>query len=1025
MTHTEGWSWFDAPELSDVDLSGHTVTAVLVCRNAGAWLNATLAGLGQLDRRPDHIVAVDNESIDDTAELLDAAYDAGLIDQVLPGKATFSFGQAVERALTTVETPTRWVWFLHDDAIPDHDALTELLTLAARSPRLAIAVPLLVRPSRRNHAARTLEIGATISGSGWRNLGLEPDEVAQGQYDSTSVLGGSTCGMLVKWESLVEVGGFDRCISGYRDGVDLGWRAQLVDQWVLTCPTARLVHRQAGRSEIRQGTIAARAGRSEASWDRLMGLRLVAAHARGLGRLTILFRLTFVCLFASLGYVLGRAPDHAKDEIQAWSDFLFRSRKPVARLRKKISTISKGNDTKYRVRSLRPTWGSVVGDGFQSLARWFHEQFALGRDAEMTLDDLLGDEFTRRIGEGKRRIPVGFWLLLLVAGVALMARNLYRTGLVTASGLLGAPATIVEGFQRALSQAGTSEPWLLVSAAASALSIHPGWFPVAVLVLGFPLTMLVGVWYGRQRIQHGVVRWFAAAGYALLPILMGGLNRGALWLVACALLLPFAAEWVSRIDLPWMGARSLQTLAGLSLAGVLLVAIEPALWVPIMVAALVAAVRAGGLARIVRVLVALLLPFVFWGPAVPSFAHNLPRLLLTPEPMLAGSAPVSWQMLFARPVATGLPPLWASIAIFSVVWLGAIVAMCQTTWHRWCALLGAASIGAGMWMAQLTLHVSITTVHPDPSPWFLIGFALLLYPFLRWMDDTVESLEGRDFGGTQTLVAFLSLLMVCGFFLGSGWAAYAGMGQVERGGSSQIPEYLAQDEIDSDTATLIIDASSRTWNVRYSGQTQWGQGSFADGALSSDAAVTMLEQIVARAIAGRPDDTVTADLATFGISTVVVLDPTADTVTALDTTAGFQRTTSGGGTEIWNVISDSSSPTRRSLTNQGDPPQYLDARDEVPADSPRTLVLATPPDPDLHVFVGGVELRPTGSGDWRAAYSLGSASGPIQFHRSIENQWIPWTQLGLFVLFIIFAFPPMTDEASIADAPRYQIRSAK
>ena len=1024
MTHTEGWSWFDAPELSDVDLSGHTVTAVLVCRNAGAWLNATLAGLGQLDRRPDQILAVDNESNDDTAELLEAAYAAGLIDQIVEGKATFSFGQAVERALTMVDTPTKWIWFLHDDAIPDHDALSELVNLAARTPRLAVAVPLLVRPSRRNHAARTLEIGATISGSGWRNLGLEPDEVAQGQYESTSVLGGSTCGMLVRWESLIEVGGFDRCISGYRDGIDLGWRAQMIDQWVLTCPTARIVHRQAGRSEMRQGTIAARAGRSEAAWDRLMGLRLVAAHAKGLGRLAILFRLTLVCMVAALAYVLGRAPDHAKDELQAWSDFLFRSRKPVARLRKKITAIHVSSETRYRIRSLRPTLGNVVDNGFQSLLRWFHDQFSSGSDAEMTLDDLLGDEFTRRIGEGKKRIPAGVWLLVLIVGVGVMARNLYREGLVTASGLLGAPASVTDAFQQALSAVGRTEPWLLVSATASTLSVRPAWFPVAVLILAFPLTMLVGVWFLRHRIQHPVVRWFAAAGYALIPILMGGLNRGALWLVACALILPFALEWVSRIPQPWMGARSLQTLAGICLSGVIVIAIEPALWVPVILAALVSAIYAGGVARIVRVVVALVIPIVFWGPAVLSYAHNLSRILLTPEPMLVGSSSVTWQMLFARPVDSGLPPLWVSISLFSVVWLGALVSLVQSSWHRWCALSGVVLIAIGMWLARLTLSAAITTVNPDPSPWMLVGYALMLYSFLRWMDDTLRSLEGRDFGGTQALVAFLSLLLVCGFLLGSGWAAYAGMSGVQRGPGTQIPEYLSQNERQLDTATLIIDASSRTWNLRSSGQTLWGQGSYADGPLSSPGARDALQQVVARAIAGRPDDTVTTELSMFGISAVVVLSPSPDTVTALDTTAGFQRATSTGDVQIWSVGTGDTSPTRRSLVNPGDPPVYLDASEEIPADSARTLVLSIPPDPDLHVYVGGTEVKPTGSGDWRAAYWLGSTSGPIEFIHTIHDQWLGWTQLGVFVLFIIFVFPPMTDSSSVGDTPRYQMRSA-
>jgi len=1024
MTHTDGWSWFDAPELSDVDLSDHDVTAVLVCRNAGSWLNATLAGIGQLDRRPDVILAVDNQSTDDTAELLESAYQAGLVDQVVPGRATFSFGEAVERALSLVEAPTRWIWLLHDDAVPDHDALTELLMLAVRTPRLAMAVPLLVRPARRNHAARTLEIGASISDSGRRVLGLEPDEVAQGQYESASVLGGSTCGMLVRWESLIEVGGFDPCISSYRDGVDLGWRAQLIDQWVLTCPTARIVHRQAGRSEIRPGTIASQAGRREAAWDRLMGLRLVAAHAHGIGKLTHLVYLTLVCWLGALGYLLGRAPDHAKDEMQAWADFMFRSRRPVIRLRKKIAAISQGNDTRYRVRTLRPSLGTVVADGLQAFVRWFRDQFASRRDAEMTLDDLLGDEFTRRIGEGRKRIPVGVWLVVVVIGVAIMARNLYRVGIVTASGLLGPPQSWSQAFQMALSPTGRSSPWLLISAAASVLSIRPEWFPVVVLIGAFPLTMLVAVWYAKKRIQHGALRWLAAAGYACLPILMGGLNAGALWLVAGAMLLPFLAEWLSRLGVPWAGARSLQGLAGIVISGVFLLALLPVLWLPVMAVALAVAIRGSGVAGAIRTGVALVLPVAFWAQAIPSYIAEPARLLLTPVPLVT-SPGVMWQMLFGRPIGVGLPPLWVSLAVFSALWLAGLVVALQSSKHRFILLPGLAAIGAGMWLAHLVLPLGPDSVRPDPSLWLLVGFAVLLYAFVSWADDIMGSLEGRDFGGTQALVAGLSFLLIAVFIISVGWSALAGMNQVHRGSDSQIPSYLAQNEIDFDTATLIINADTGTWNLRNSGQTFWDEGSVRSGPASSPTAAATLEQIVARAISARPDDTIASDLATFGVSTVVVLDPSQETMTALDTVAGFQRTTTGGVVEIWSVAVNSASPTRRSLVATGTLPTYLGAEDEVPPGSARTLVLATPPDPDLHVLVGGVEVRPTISGDWRAAFSLGTASGPIQLQRTIEHEWFAWLQLGAVVVLIVFVFPPLVEETRTPDRPRYQMRNVR
>ncbi len=1028
MTQADAWSWFDAPELNDVDLSGHDVTAVLVCRNAASWLNAALAGLGGLDRRPDVIVAVDNESTDDTPDLLEDARQAGLIDAVVTGKASYSFGEAVERALTTRTQPTRWVWLLHDDAVPDHDALTELLTLAARTPRLAIAVPLLVRPSRRSHAARTLEIGATISGSGGRALGLEPDEVAQGQYESTSVLGGSTCGMLVNWEALRAIGGFDPCILGYRDGVDLGWRAQLAGQWVLTCPTARIVHRQVGRSEIRQRTLASQANRSEAAWDRLMGLRLVAAHAHGLGKLLMLARLTLVCLITAFVYLLGRAPDRARDEVQAWADFLFRSRKPVARLRKKIAGVAqRGRDTRYRIRSLRPTLGGVVEDGFQSLTRWFHDQFVPNRDSDMTLDDLLGDEYTRRIGEGRGHVPVGVWLVLVLGGLALMARHLFTTGLVTASGLLGAPSSLGQAFELALSGAGRSQPWLLLSAAASALTVRPAWFPVVLLIVSFPLTMLLGVWFARHRIQHTALRWLTAAGYALLPVLMGGVNRGALWLVAAAAVLPFVAEWLSRLGRPWTGARSLQGLAGLALSGVVVIALLPAAWLPVAVVALVVVVRAGGAARIVRTAVAVILPVLFWAQAIPSWIREPARLIATPEAML-NSAPLTWQMLLARPTAVGLPPFWLSVAVTGVLWLGAVILIFRGSWHRLMVVAGLASIGVGMWLGHLPLALGRDSVYTDASIWLLVGFALLLFALVSWIDATLGSLEGQDFGLEQALVGFLSLILVAAFLLSAGWSAYAGMQQVHRGASQRVPEYLAQNELKFDTATLIVDAGSATWNLRAQGQTLWGQGSYRDGALSSEPATTVLEQIVARAVAGRPDDTVTDQLATFGVSAVVIFNPSPETVAALDATAGLQRSTADEAVQIWSVTQASAdqstlTPTRRALVTPGSPPLYLGATDQVAPDSPRTLVLALPPDPDRHVLVGGVETQPVSSGDWRAAYALGEASGAVTIERVIDQPWAPWVQLGVFLVFIVFVFPPLGEENT--ESPRYQMRGAR
>ncbi|MDR0847819.1 MAG: glycosyltransferase [Propionibacteriaceae bacterium] len=1005
------------------------MTAVLVCRNAGSWLNATLAGIARLDRRPDMIIAVDNNSDDDTRSLLLDAEERGMIDVVVNGQSYWSFGEGVRAGLAHAPERTDWIWLLHDDAVPDPAALTELLFLGANNPTMAIGVPLLVRPSRRNHVSHTLEIGATISGSGRRDLGLELDEVAQGQYDSHAVLGGSTAGMLVKWASFEAIGTFDKAIGSYRDGVDLGWRVQLIDEWVMTAPKARLVHRQVGRSEIRTGTIAKQHNRSEAAWDRLMGLRLVCAHSHGLGRILTWFRLVFATLVRALGFLLGKAPDRAGDEIVALGDFIFASRRLISGLRKKNNRIAKGKDSRTRVRALRPSIGSTLEAAGQSVAHWLQDLFGSGDDSDMTLDDLLGDEYSRRIGEGRKKVPVGVWMGLVLAAVALMARGLFRSGQITAPGLLGAPATWQDALSLALAGSsqgyGLPSPWLLICAVASVLAVHPTWLVLIAILVLFPAAMLMAAWFAKYRILNTRLRWLAAAGYASLPIVMGGLNHGAIWLMVVAVLLPFLAEWVQRIDMPWSGARSIQTMAGIAFAGVFLLPILPAMWIVIIVVCILVAALRGTVGAVFRAFIAAGLPVAVWALWIPSLARNPVRLLMTPEASLT-PASTGWQMIVGRPgAAESLPPLWVSIVVFAVVWLAAIISASFNPEHRKLFLSGMAVVAASMWLSHLHFTLSSFRVVADPSPWLLIGFAILLLSGVRWMDDTMGDLSDSDFGFRQALLGLMSFLMAACFLIGGVWSVWAGASQVTRGEGAQLPQYLSQTEIDRGAATLIIDAADGTWNVRANGSTIWGQGDHPEGALLSTQARSRTELFVASALAGLSDQTGAEHLATLGVSSVVVTNPTPGTVTALDTVPGIQRPTSSPTLQIWNVLGNPDPPTRMTLVSGNVFLMYLTPTQEIPEGVSRTLLLATVPDDTLRVFVGGVEVEPVPGPDWRAAYDVGTASGVVTTTRDVSHSWMVWGQLGVFVLLFIFIFPPLGDGTGASSRPRRGVKGVE
>src|SRR5919112_2419480 len=155
---TYEWSSLrSGPFGTDQDVSGAHVTAVLVTFDAARWLESTLDGLEALEHRPNRLIAIDNGSSDATMTLLERARDRGLLDAVYRGKRGTGFGDAVRSALrqdresSLVDSSTqalpvgaqrvpvpaassglsqpapghesRWLWLLHDDAIPAPDAL--------------------------------------------------------------------------------------------------------------------------------------------------------------------------------------------------------------------------------------------------------------------------------------------------------------------------------------------------------------------------------------------------------------------------------------------------------------------------------------------------------------------------------------------------------------------------------------------------------------------------------------------------------------------------------------------------------------------------------------------------------------------------------------------------------------------------------------------------------------------------------------------------------------------------------------
>ena len=340
---------------------------------------------------------------------------------------------------------THWLWLLHDDAMPAPDALYQLLAHVTIDPSIDLTGPKLLLPRRRHGGQPISEIGVTISGTGRRELELDADEIDQGQRDQPQErLGVSTCGMLVRTAVWQQLGGLDPALPVFRDGVEFGWRAHLNGYSVVTTPSAQVTHRQVGRAGLRpQGLTGRRPGKV----DRLLGMLVVAGHAPSKRLPLVWFRLVWSCLVRAVGYLIGKVPGRALDEMLALGSFIAHPRR-LTMFRKRTVAVEPLPGTPEVVESLRPQWWSGLRVGVDALTGVASERYrSLAGDADVaTLDELTGDDFSSAIDDRPTSVwlnPIALTMAVAVVASLVAARSLFGRGFLVGPALLPAHDSIL------------------------------------------------------------------------------------------------------------------------------------------------------------------------------------------------------------------------------------------------------------------------------------------------------------------------------------------------------------------------------------------------------------------------------------------------------------------------------------------------------------------------------------------------------------------------------------------------------
>ena len=249
-----------------IPFSRGTVAAIVVARGMTPELRSLLDALTAQSRAIDHLIVCDvraprtsplasgqvvvAEDLPENALLISVGRARNISDAL--AKAT------KDHAASQVMTASDWLWILHDDCLPANTCLEEQLAATEAGASIAAVTPKVFR------ADGTLaEVGIRATASGRRVPLVLDGEIDQGQYDGvTDVLAGGSAGLLVASSVFNQVGGFDRALGPYNEGLELCWRIHRAGHRVVAAPKAHLTHLQVSSPQNLRRASALRARRS-------------------------------------------------------------------------------------------------------------------------------------------------------------------------------------------------------------------------------------------------------------------------------------------------------------------------------------------------------------------------------------------------------------------------------------------------------------------------------------------------------------------------------------------------------------------------------------------------------------------------------------------------------------------------------------------------------------------------------------------------------------------------------------------
>lgn len=941
------------------------VLVVLVASDgAMRWLPEVLDGVAAQTYRPIDMIALDNATGDGVGDLLLERLGerrVARVDQRLP------YSRAVGTAITIAGERGLGgdaILLLHDDCVLDPDVLAELVE-ALRLDGVGIAAPRLVD---LDEPLVLQDVGQTTDRFGRAVPRIERGELDAGQHSGVrAVLYATSAAMLIETELVRRIGLFDERFEGFREDLDLCWRARICGSLTVVCSDVRARHAAATVRNLRPSPAR---GRSRELSERHLVATLLKNYARPRALVAVPATLLISLANAFLFLASGRRRLSAQVlRAVAWN---------LAHLRATLRE-------RRRVQSIRTEDDAVV-----SLLQ-HHGSRRVRAQIERAMERLVGDMHIDDeveldappptiLGRIRARPLAAALLLALVLG-AFAARDLFSAGILAGADhgrFPTSPGGFLDAFAsgwRGPSGAAPTTPGMLLLGIGSFLSFGSTWLAHRLLLLSLvPLAAGGAAWAARRLGLGRRAQMAAAFAYGLSPPVLGSFADGRLIEGLILAVLP----WVLPALLDRSSVRTRTGLGGVAIVVALVVSLAP--WMVIALAmmgvTLAGLRRSVGPLRVTGLLITVAL--------VANFPWSV-ELFRVGSPLFAGGAtgPASVAEIWSG-LPAGILPVALAFAFPAMAILGVAVARAdqralarELAWLAVLSLIWAGFVGRFPVLApRPALPLAVAAV----CGVLLIGIATeRLGPLLRH----------HAFGASHLAALIIGVLMIgqigatLGFIL-DGPQRDLGIGR------GIIPEFFSTEAERGAFRILWLDGSAREPRFALTG----AQGATMVEAYDRPAGpgYDAAERAVG-IIAGQAGSAVGRILATIGVRYVVVR-PTAspDLVVAVgdQIELSFEQEISGASifsnaldlytaasmrSPAWASVSSKDLDAAQGVESNPFPGPPLRALapgsyEGTAAKDARAILLGEPFHGGWRAFLGDRELLPRRSFGWATGFDL-------------------------------------------------------